>query len=518
MNSIRSIPQAAPNPNPIQAAAPAAADQTDRSNSQDFAGAMNAAGSKPARKPTARQHDSAPSGIGLPVAGNQPPPNAGATAGGPATGQAATAVVSGNAGSGAAASAQAAGPAAGSAATPANPSNAPAASPEPVATPPLTSAAAEELAGANSPTAVDLRNLPPAPDSAIADTAATMPHASSIQTPPTAAAAQSALPSAAPSASPPPPGAAAPPAFPIGDGKASKAEIAAATSAPTATTVNAAQNAQAQASAPSAADNDATTQAIMAAAVAQGTSAPSPDSSASSDNLATPDTGVTLQGVSAADDVAATLPTGLPVHSTTAATSASVTAATAAAVVQAVSASADSGPTDKHSHDNSPDGSIGAAQLLTSNAPSDTATNPTPTYKVAAGVDTADFGRGVADRVSLMMDGNLTSARLQVNPPALGPIEVRIALQGGHAQVWMSSHSAVTRDALESTSPKLREMLGTQGFAQVSVDISQRSFQDRTPQPKGYESMSAIGSSPAAPAHVSVAAARSASGLLDAYA
>jgi flagellar hook-length control protein FliK len=82
----------------------------------------------------------------------------------------------------------------------------------------------------------------------------------------------------------------------------------------------------------------------------------------------------------------------------------------------------------------------------------------------------------------------------------------------------MSSHSAVTRDALESTSPKLREMLGAQGFAQVSVDISQRSFQDRTPQPKGYENVSAIGGAPAVLSQSPAATARSGSGLLDAYA
>ena len=141
-----------------------------------------------------------------------------------------------------------------------------------------------------------------------------------------------------------------------------------------------------------------------------------------------------------------------------------------------------------------------------------------PTFKVAAGVDTADFGQGVADRVSVMMDSNLTSAKLQVNPPALGPIEVRIALQAGHAQVWLSSHSALTRDALESSSPKLREMLGSQGFAQVSVDISQRSFQERSPQSQGYEGASSIGSTAAGVSQAAIAVARSASGLLDAYA
>jgi flagellar hook-length control protein FliK len=282
---------------------------------------------------------------------------------------------------------------------------------------------------------------------------------------------------------------------------------------------NPAQNAQVQGGASSTADADAAAQAVMAAAIVQGTSTPAPDSSASFDDLATPDTGVTLQGVAAANDIAPPFPAGLAAHAAAAPASASVTAASAAAVVQAVSESANSGPTDKHSHDDSPDGSVGAAQLLTSNAASDTAPGPAPTFRVSAGVDSGEFGQAVADRVSLMMDSNLSSAKLQVNPPALGPIEVRIALQGGHAQVWMSSHSAVTRDALESTSPKLREMLGSQGFAQVSVDISQRSFQDRTPQPQAYESVSAIGGDSALPSQSSAAAtARSASGLLDAYA
>jgi flagellar hook-length control protein FliK len=117
-----------------------------------------------------------------------------------------------------------------------------------------------------------------------------------------------------------------------------------------------------------------------------------------------------------------------------------------------------------------------------------------------------------------MMDSNLSSAKLQVNPPALGPIEVRIALQAGHAQVWLSSHSALTRDALESSSPKLREMLGSQGFAQVSVDISQRSFQERSPQSQVYEGASSISSSAPGAAQAAVAVSRSASGLLDAYA
>jgi flagellar hook-length control protein FliK len=282
-----------------------------------------------------------------------------------------------------------------------------------------------------------------------------------------------------------------------------------------------ASNDQAPSNAP-AADVDAAAQAVMAAAAAQ-MSAPASNASLSADDTITPDAGFSLQGMVAANDAPFAAPTAPTAPHAPAAPSA-IAAATAAAVVQAAQGAADAGAADRHSHGNSADSSLsaatndgtaGAAQLLTSNAAADAA--PMPTFKIAAGVDTGDFGQGVADRVSLMMDGNLSTAKLQVNPPALGPIEVRIALQAGHAQVWLSSHSAVTRDALESSAPKLREMLGSQGFAQVSVDISQRSFQERSPPSHAYEARSAISDSAAIP-QASTAVSRAASGLLDAYA
>jgi flagellar hook-length control protein FliK len=228
---------------------------------------------------------------------------------------------------------------------------------------------------------------------------------------------------------------------------------------------------------------------------------------------------------SAANAAAAAASVVAMAHVAAASTSAAASAATTASIAQALSASAGAGAADKRARSNGPDatlagaatdGSVGAAQLLTSNTSTDSV--PMPTFKIAAGVDTAQFGQGVADRISLMMDSNLTNAKLQVNPPALGPIEVRIALQGGHAQIWLSSHSALTRDALESSSSKLREMLGSQGFSQVSVDISQRSFQERSPQSQAYEAAPSIRADAPVLAQAPVSISRSASGLLDAYA
>ncbi|MDP9008201.1 MAG: flagellar hook-length control protein FliK, partial [Pseudomonadota bacterium] len=310
-----------------------------------------------------------------------------------------------------------------------------------------------------------------------------------------------------------------------GEGTAGKATTTAGATAPTSTDGNTAAPTATPDGGPASVDTGAAAQALMAAAIAQGTSAPS-EPSFKADDFATSDTGPAPTGVggpnaSPALALAASAPHASP-------SSAAVTAATAASIAQAISASASASATDRHAHGGgtdsalsgtSNDGTAGAAQLLTSGASgASTDASSTVTMKVAAGVDTAEFGQGVADRVSLMVDGNLTSAKLQVNPPALGPIEVRIALQGGHAQVWFTSHSAVTRDALEATSPRLREMLGAQGFGQVSVDISQRSFQERSPPSRGYAGTPAIGSESSVSVQAPSAASRAANGLLDAYA
>jgi flagellar hook-length control protein FliK len=188
---------------------------------------------------------------------------------------------------------------------------------------------------------------------------------------------------------------------------------------------------------------------------------------------------------------------------------------------------AGAGSADKRASGDSPlsgssvDGASGAAQLSsTPTGVADATPTPPPTLKVAPGVDTPEFGHGLAERVSWMVDNNLNGAKLQVNPPQLGPIEVRIAVQGSHAQVWLTSHSAVTRDALESSSPKLREMLGAQGFGQVSVDISQRSYQDRSAYSQPYESAPSASRSPSTAALQSTSSslARISSGAVDAYA
>ena len=142
------------------------------------------------------------------------------------------------------------------------------------------------------------------------------------------------------------------------------------------------------------------------------------------------------------------------------------------------------------------------------------------TFHLDAGIHTAEFSQALLNRVAWMVDHGLNGANLQVTPPHLGPIQLRISVDRGHAVVWMSAQNATTLDALQSNSPKLREMLGAQGFSQVSVDISQRSFQDRPTRSQSAAWSGTLGGDGES-ASVSASSARAqlpAHGVLDAYA
>ena len=498
--------------------------QAAHANGQDFAGALNDAGSRPARKnTTSKPQDGGSSGGQLPPTGNQPPPGNQLPAGNqlPPGNQPPLAVAPPPAAkTDVAASVVAPGTTAAAAAK-GQPLAGDLTPPAAMAPPPATVAAAGDLTqGGAGSQAAGAPGTPPGFSMASTPDAAAVPTASAGSVVSGSAAGASAPAATIPAAS----ADAARPAKLI-DSPAGRASIASATSAPISSDANAAAlggTTPIDGSSPP--DTGAAAQALMAAAIAQGTSAPTTQSSPPADDLATPDTGAAPPGVLGSGAGPGPAIAAAATHSP-ASIAAAVRAATALSIAQAVSASAGAGAAEKHLPGSGPDSSLtglsndgtaGAAQLLTSSAATDV--SPPPTLKVSAGVDTAEFGQGVADRVSLMMDSNLTSAKLQVNPPALGPIEVRIALQGGHAQVWFTSHSAVTRDALESSSPKLREMLGAQGFGQVSVDISQRSFQERSPQSHAYEGTPAIRGESSAAVQTSSATLRAAIGLLDAYA
>ena len=85
------------------------------------------------------------------------------------------------------------------------------------------------------------------------------------------------------------------------------------------------------------------------------------------------------------------------------------------------------------------------------------------------------WGESIAQRVSLMAGLKVSSAQIQLDPPELGAMTVKVSVNGDQASVSFHSPHALVRDALELSFPRLQEMMGQQGLQLVDAQVSDNS-------------------------------------------
>lgn len=113
-----------------------------------------------------------------------------------------------------------------------------------------------------------------------------------------------------------------------------------------------------------------------------------------------------------------------------------------------------------------------------------------PAAPAPIGIPLAQPGwdQALGQRVQWLLGQQLQGAELRINPPHLGPIEVRVSLgQDQPTTINFASPHGVVRDAIESALPRLRDMLGDQGMNQVNVNVSQHSFAEQRRQASGSQ-------------------------------
>lgn len=101
--------------------------------------------------------------------------------------------------------------------------------------------------------------------------------------------------------------------------------------------------------------------------------------------------------------------------------------------------------------------------------------------RVDARVGSADWGNGLAQQVTLMVKDGEHTAQLRLDPPDLGPLEVRLSMARNedgvaHAQ-FVSPHAAV-RDALEAALPQLRAVLADNGITLGQASVGEGFVRD----------------------------------------
>ncbi|NND61483.1 MAG: flagellar hook-length control protein FliK [Gammaproteobacteria bacterium] len=123
--------------------------------------------------------------------------------------------------------------------------------------------------------------------------------------------------------------------------------------------------------------------------------------------------------------------------------------------------------------------SIAPAVTATGPAPSTPTTAPQPSYTLQQPVADPQWGSELGQRLLLMNDKGIGRAELRMNPPELGPVEVRISVANDDARVAFQVQHGATREALEQAMPRLREMFASQGLNLSDANVSEQPTQQQ---------------------------------------
>lgn len=99
-----------------------------------------------------------------------------------------------------------------------------------------------------------------------------------------------------------------------------------------------------------------------------------------------------------------------------------------------------------------------------------------PSSNIPQPVGHSAWGDMLGDRVVWMVSQQHQSVELHLNPPSLGPLEVRLSMNDGQASLSFSTQHLPVKEAIESAAPRLREMLGESGISLGSVSVNVGSF------------------------------------------
>lgn len=102
------------------------------------------------------------------------------------------------------------------------------------------------------------------------------------------------------------------------------------------------------------------------------------------------------------------------------------------------------------------------------------------TFVVQTGVPVAvgspQWSQAVGDKVLWLAAQNVSAAEIRLDPPELGPMQVKVSITNDQASVTFTSHNPMVRDALDQQLNRLRDMFSEQGLNLVNVDVSDKSF------------------------------------------
>lgn len=136
------------------------------------------------------------------------------------------------------------------------------------------------------------------------------------------------------------------------------------------------------------------------------------------------------------------------------------------------------------------DGGIRPVDLSAAVNPSSTVfgfgnSEPLPALPVVPRVGSAEWSGVVGEKVVWMASQRHQVAELHLNPPNLGPLEVRLTISNDQASALFVSHHIAVREAIEMALPRLREMLADNGIMLGNVTVGSESFGQQQASERG---------------------------------
>lgn len=137
-------------------------------------------------------------------------------------------------------------------------------------------------------------------------------------------------------------------------------------------------------------------------------------------------------------------------------------------------------------------------------------------------VDTPQWSNEIGERVVWFGANKIQHAEIELDPPELGPLQVRITTQNDQTTVTFTSHHAAVREVLDQSLPRLKEMFSEQGLNLVQADVGERRGTPQQQQNDAQDAAALAGSAAGDDDDVGSATMATASkmrlGLVDAYA
>jgi len=116
---------------------------------------------------------------------------------------------------------------------------------------------------------------------------------------------------------------------------------------------------------------------------------------------------------------------------------------------------------------------------------------PTPTPTITTPVNHPDWGDEMSSRIHWMVRQDVQTASVKLNPPHLGPLEVKVSVVNDQVNVSFTAQHAPVRDALDASMPRLRELLGHNGLQLGDANVTQHSYSNQ--QQSGQQGFSGDG-------------------------